>query len=286
MERFEEEHFLRLIERHSVTHTQLVPTMFSRLLKQPSEVRSRYDLSSLEAAVHGAAPCPVPVKEAMIDWWGPIIHEYYGATEGLGLVMCDSPEWLVHPGTVGKVLLGKLHVLDDRMCEVPISAIGKLWFETASPFEYFNDPVKTAEANSADRTMSTVGDIGYVDYEGYVFLTDREAFVVISGGVNVYPQESENLLITHPKVVDAAVFGVPNEEMGEEVKAVVQLMPGFEPSVEMEAELIAFCCGQLARQKCPRSIDFEALLPRLATGKLHKRQLRDRYWKGSTNRLI
>ena len=286
MEKFEPEEYLSLIERHRVTHTQLVPTMFSRLLKLPEEVRRRYDLSSLEAAVHGAAPCPVPIKQAMIDWWGPVIHEYYSATEGMGLAMCDSAQWLAHRGTVGKVVAGELHVLDEEMREVPTGQTGKLWFKTASPFEYFNDPKKTAEANSPDRTMSTVGDIGYVDQEGYVYLTDRAAFMIISGGVNIYPQECENLLITHPKVADAAVFGVPNEELGEEVKAVVQLMPGVEPGPATAAELIAFCRENLAHLKCPRSIDFEADFPRLPTGKLYKTPLRDRYWAGHKSRIL
>ena len=286
MERFDEEDYLRLVEKYRVTHTQLVPTMFSRMLKLPEAVRRRYDLSSLEAAVHGAAPCPVPVKQAMIDWWGPIIHEYYGATEGIGLVMCDSAEWLAHKGTIGRTLAGELHVLDDEMREVPTGSIGKLWFKTPSPFEYFHDPAKTAQATSADGAMSTVGDIGYVDEEGYVYLTDRAAFMIISGGVNIYPQECENLLITHPKVADAAVFGVPNEELGEEVKAVVQLMPGVEPGAETEAELIAFCLANLARHKCPRSIDFEAQLPRSPTGKLFKGPLRERYWKGHKSRIL
>jgi long-chain acyl-CoA synthetase len=286
MERFDEEECLRLIEKHSITHAQFVPTMFSRMLKLPESVRKKYDLSSLEAVVHGAAPCPVPVKRAMIDWWGPIIHEYYGATEGMGLAMCDSTEWLAHPGTVGRVVLGELHVLDDDMHEVPTGAIGKLWFKTASPFEYFDDPSKTAAANSPDRTMSTVGDVGYVDDDGYVHLTDRAAFMIISGGVNIYPQECENLLITHPKVADAAVFGVPNDEMGEEVKAVVQLMPGETPSAALEAKLIGFCREHLAHQKCPRSIDFEKQLPRTATGKLFKGPLRDRYWKGHASRIL
>src|SRR5271163_3959916 len=276
MERFDEEQFLRLVEKHRVTHTQLVPTMFSRMLKLPETARRRYDLSSLEAVVHGAAPCPAPVKQAMIDWWGPVIHEYYSATEGMGLAMCDSTEWLKHKGTVGRTVAGEIHVLDGAMQEVPIGATGKLWFKTASPFEYFNDPVKTAEANSADRTMSTVGDIGHVDEEGFIYLTDRAAFMIISGGVNIYPQECENLLITHPKVADAAVFGVPNEELGEEVKAVVQLMPGVEPGPETEAELIALSLANLARHKCPRSVDFEAQLPRSPTGKLFKGALRER----------
>jgi long-chain acyl-CoA synthetase len=286
MERFDEEHFLELVEKRRVTYAQLVPTMFSRMLKLPAAVRRRYDLSSLEVALHGAAPCPIQIKKAMIDWWGPILLEYYGATEGMGMTICDSAEWLAHPGTVGKTMLGEMHVLDDAMREVPIGQTGKIWFETASPFEYFNDPAKTAEVNSPDRTMSTVGDIGYVDEEGYVYLTDRAAFMIISGGVNIYPQECENLLVTHPKVADAAVFGVPNEEMGEEVKAVVQLMPDFAPGAEMEAELIAFCRDHLAHHKCPRSIDFEAQLPRLPTGKLYKAPLRERYWKGRTTRIM
>ncbi len=286
MEHFDAEEFLRLVETHRVTHTQLVPTMFSRMLKLPESARRAYDLSSLEVAIHAAAPCPVPVKEAMIDWWGPIILEYYAATEGMGLTLCDSAEWLAHKGTVGRSLLGELHVLDDEMRKVPTGKTGKLWFKTASPFEYFDDPEKTAEANSPDRTMSTVGDIGYMDEEGYVYLTDRAAFMIISGGVNIYPQECENLLITHHKVADAAVFGVPNEEMGEEVKAVVQLMPGVPAGAETEAELIAFCREHLAHLKCPRSIDFEAELPRLPTGKLYKGPLRDRYWKGRPSRIV
>jgi long-chain acyl-CoA synthetase len=225
MERFDPEEALKAIETHRVSYAQFVPTMFSRMLKLPPEVRRRYDLSSLRYVLHGAAPCPVPVKQAMIDWLGPIIHEYYGATEGLGLAMCDSAQWLSHKGTVGKAVFGELRVLDERMNEVPAGTIGKLWFKTPSPFSYFNDPKKTAEANSPDGTMSTVGDIGYVDDEGFIYLTDRASFMIISGGVNIYPQECENLLVTHPKVQDAAVFGVPNEDLGEEVKAVVQLMP-------------------------------------------------------------
>ena len=286
MERFNEEHFLELVEKHRVTYVQLVPTMFSRMLKLPDAVRRAYDLSSLEVALHGAAPCPVPVKRAMIDWWGPIILEYYGATEGMGMTVCDSAEWLAHPGTVGKTLLGEVHVLDEDYREVSVGQTGKIWFKTAYPFEYFNDPAKTAEANSPDRMMSTVGDIGHVDEDGYVYLTDRAAFMIISGGVNIYPQECENMLVTHPKVADAAVFGVPNEEMGEEVKAIVQLMPGFAAGPEMEAELIAFCREHLAHHKCPRSIDFEAQLPRLPTGKLYKAPLRERYWKGRESHII
>ena len=286
MERFDPEAFLALVEKHRVTHAQLVPTMFSRMLKLPEAVRRAYDLSSLEVAIHAAAPCPAPVKRAMIEWWGPIILEYYSATEAMGMTVCDSAEWLAHPGTVGKSAFGELHVLDDEMREVPAGETGKIWFRTASPFEYFNDPVRTAEVNSPDRTMSTLGDIGHVDEEGYLYLTDRASFMIISGGVNIYPQECENLLVTHPKVADAAVFGVPNEEMGEEVKAVVELMPGVAPGAETEAELIAFCRERLAHLKCPRSIDFEAELPRLPTGKLYKAPLRERYWTGRESRIV
>jgi long-chain acyl-CoA synthetase len=285
MEHFDPEQYLALVERHRVTHSQLVPTMFSRMLKLPEEVRRKYDLSSLEVAIHAAAPCPVQVKEEMIRWWGPIIHEYYGATEGLGFTACDSAEWLKHRGTVGRVLLGELHVLDEEMRELPPGTPGTLWFKTATPFEYFNDPAKTAEARSSDGTMSTVGDVGYVE-DGYLFLTDRRTFMIISGGVNIYPQECENLLITHPKVADAAVFGVPNEDLGEEVKAVVQPMPGVAAGPALAEELIGFCRQHLAHLKCPRSVDFEEQLPRLPTGKLYKRLLRDRYWGDRKSRIV
>jgi long-chain acyl-CoA synthetase len=286
MEHFDPEQYLALVQKHRVTHSQLVPTMFSRMLKLPKEVRDAYDLSSLEIAIHAAAPCPVPVKHQMIEWWGPVIQEYYGATEGLGFTACDTPEWLAHPGTVGRVRLGELHILDEEMNALPTGESGTIWFKTASPFEYFHDAEKTAEARSADGTMSTVGDVGYLDVDGFLHLTDRRTFMIISGGVNIYPQECENLLITHPKVADAAVFGVPNEEMGEEVKAVVQPMPGVEPGPELEAELIAFCREHLARMKCPKSVDFQAELPRLPTGKLYKRLLRESYWGGKQTRIV
>jgi long-chain acyl-CoA synthetase len=286
MEHFDPERYLALIERHRVTHSQLVPTMFSRMLKLPEATRRRYDLSSLEIAIHAAAPCPVPVKEQMIEWWGPIIQEYYGATEGLGFTACDSAEWLAHRGTVGRVLLGELHVLDEEMRPVPTGTPGTLWFKTATPFEYFRDPAKTREARSPDGSMSTVGDVGYVDADGYLYLTDRRSFMIISGGVNIYPQECENLLITHPKVADAAVFGVPNQDLGEEVKAVVQPMPGIRPGPDLAEELIAFCRGHLAHLKCPRSVDFDEQLPRLPTGKLYKRLLRERYWAGHRSRIV
>ncbi len=285
MEHFDPEGFLHSVERYRPTHTQLVPTMFWRMLKLPSGVRDKYDVSALEVAIHAAAPCPVRVKEQMIDWWGPIVLEYYSATELLGFAVCDSQQWLSHPGTVGEIVAGDLRVLDQDMRPMPKGEPGTLWFKTVSEFSYFNDPVKTAEAHSPDGTMTTVGDIGYVDEDGYLYLTDRATFMIISGGVNIYPQECENLLITHPKVADAAVFGVPNEDLGEEVKAVVQPMPGVAPGPELADELIAFCAEHLSRQKVPRSIDFEFELPRLPTGKLYKRQLRDRYWDEHKSRI-
>lgn len=286
MERFDPVEYLRLVEKYQVTHTQLVPTMFSRMLKLPAEDRQRYDLSSLEIAVHAAAPCPVQVKEQMIEWWGPIIHEYYGATEGLGFAACNTEEWLAHKGTVGRIVLGDLFIADDEMNELPMGVPGTIWFKTATEFEYHNDDEKTSEAKSADGTMTTVNDVGYVDEDGFLYLTDRATFMIISGGVNIYPQETENLLITHPSVADAAVFGVPNVDLGEEVKAVVQPMPGIEADDALAAELTAFCAEHLARHKVPRSIDFTDELPRLPTGKLYKRKLRDAYWSDIPNRLL
>ncbi len=277
MERFDPEDYLDYIAQYKITHSQLVPTMFTRMLKLPQDRRDQADLSTLEVAVHAAAPCPVKIKEQMIDWWGPIILEYYGATEGLGFAACDSHEWLEHRGTVGKVILGELHVLDEAGNPSPPGEPGELWFKTATDFTYFNDTEKTKEATSADGTMSTVGDVGYVK-DGFLYLTDRSTFMIISGGVNIYPQETEDLLITHPKVADAAVFGVPNVDLGEEVKAVVQVMDGVAANDALAEELMAFCMENLSRQKCPRSIDFEAELPRLPTGKLYKRLLKDRYW--------
>jgi long-chain acyl-CoA synthetase len=286
MERFDPVEYLRLIEQHRVSHTQLVPTMFSRMLKLPVEERERFDLSSLEIAIHAAAPCPIPVKEQMIEWWGPIIHEYYGATEGLGFSACNTEEWLAHKGTVGKIVLGELFIADDDMNELPMGVPGTIWFKTATEFQYHNDADKTAEATSGDGTMTTVNDVGYVDEDNFLYLTDRKTFMIISGGVNIYPQETENLLITHPKVADAAVFGVPNVDLGEEVKAVVQPMPGVVGDDALARELTEFCGQHLSRQKVPRSFDFDPELPRLPTGKLYKRVLRDRYWGEGTNRIV
>ncbi|MBT4494748.1 MAG: AMP-binding protein [Gammaproteobacteria bacterium] len=285
MEHFDAEDYLNFVSQYQVTHSQLVPTMFSRMLKLPESIRAKADTSSLEVVIHAAAPCPVQVKEAMIDWWGPIIHEYYGATEGLGFSALNSEEWLQHRGSVGKVILGELHVLDEAGDNVADGTSGELWFKRASEFTYFNNEEKTKESTSADGSMSTVGDVGYLK-DGYLYLTDRSTFMIISGGVNIYPQETENLLITHPKIADAAVFGVPNEDLGEEVKAVIQVMPGIDAGEELVEEMMAFCMEHLSRQKCPRSIDFEDELPRLPTGKLYKRLLKDRYWAEHKNSIL
>jgi long-chain acyl-CoA synthetase len=288
MERFDPEHWLQLVERYKVTHCQMVPTMFSRLLKLPAETREKYDVSSLECIVHAAAPCPVPVKEAMIEWLGPIILEYYAATEAQGATLITAEDWMQHKGTVGKPVLGQLLILDDENKPCAPGVSGTVWFKGATNFEYFNAPEKTKESivDVEDGTMSTVGDVGYVDEDGYLFLTDRKTYMIISGGVNIYPQETENLLITHAKVMDAAVFGVPNEDLGEEVKAVVQPVDGETPGPELERELIAFCREYLAHFKCPRTIDFEDELPRLPTGKLYKRLLRDKYWQDRETRIV
>ncbi|MGH3420103.1 MAG: AMP-binding protein, partial [Streptosporangiaceae bacterium] len=223
MEHFDPEQWLALVERYRVTHCQMVPVMFSRLLRLPAEVRARYVTSSLECIVHAAAPCPTHVKQAMIDWLGPIITEYYGATEANGFTFCTSAEWLAHPGTVGRTVLGELLILDAFGEECPTGTDGTVWFRGATAFEYFQDPVKTAESRSLDGTTSAVGDVGHVDADGYLYLTDRKSYMIISGGVNIYPQETENVLSGHPAVVDVAVIGVPNDDLGEEVKAVVQL---------------------------------------------------------------
>ena len=278
MEHFDPVAFLALVERHRVTHALVVPTMFVRLLKLPEEDRHRFDLSSLQCCIHGAAPCPAEVKERMIEWWGPVIHEYYAGTEGNGFVACNSAEWLAHRGTVGRSLGGPvLRILDDDGNEVPAGRIGTVYFEGGPEFEYHNDPDKTRSAHDR-RGWTTLGDLGYLDGEGYLYLTDRKAYTIISGGVNVYPQEAEDILVSHPDVLDAAVFGVPNEELGEEVKAVVQPVDPATAGPGLEAELIAWCRRHLASYKCPKSVDFEDELPRHPTGKLYKRLLKDRYW--------
>jgi long-chain acyl-CoA synthetase len=280
MDHFDAEQYLATVERYRATFSQVVPTMFVRLLKLAPEVRARSDVSSLRCVIHAAAPCPVPVKQQIIEWLGPIVHEYYAGTEGNGFVYCNSEQWLAHPGTVGQAILGTLHVCGEDGEELPVGERGTIWFESATTFEYHNDPEKTARSRHP-KGWSTLGDVGYVDAEGFLYLTDRQAYMIISGGVNVYPQEAENVLVTHPKVVDVAVFGVPNDDFGEEVKAVVQPveMPGgTDEAAALAAELVAYCRAQLADVKCPRSVDFRTELPRHPTGKLYKRLLKDEYW--------
>lgn len=278
MEKFDAERYLQLVEQYRITHSQLVPTMFVRMLKLPDDIRQRYDISSLKCAVHAAAPCPVPVKEQMIQWWGPILHEYYAGTEGMGFTTINSPDWLQHKGSVGKAILGEVRIVDEDDNELPVGETGTVYFANGVPFEYHNDPGKTRSATNR-HGWTTLGDVGYQDEEGFLYLTDRKAYTIISGGVNIYPQETEDLLVTHPKVTDVAVFGVPNEEFGEEVKAVVQPANMADAGPQLEAELIAFCKSRLSSIKCPKSIDFDDALPRHPTGKLYKRLLKDRYWK-------
>lgn len=284
MDHFEAEGALAAIERHSVTWSQWVPTMFVRMLKLSDEVRNRYDLSSLRSAIHAAAPCPVEVKHGMIDWWGPVLHEYYAGTEGNGLTYTNSVDWLAHPGTVGKALLGEVLIVDEEGNEVPVGDEGTIYFRGNSDFEYHNDPEKTAGAKLRPDT-STLGDVGRLDQDGYLYLTDRKAYMIITGGVNVYPQEAENILTMHPEVHDVAVIGVPNDEFGEEVKAVVQPVDLANAGPELAAELVAFCRSRLADVKCPRSVDFREELPRHPTGKLYKRILKDEYWQGRKGRI-
>ncbi len=280
MRKFDAEQALELIDQYRVTHAQFVPTMFVRMLKLPAEDRSRYDLSSLRYAVHAAAPCPAAVKHAMIEWWGPVLYEYYAGTESNGVTRIDTAEWLAHPGSVGRARTGILHICDDDGAELPVNTPGLIYFERdAMPFAYHKDPAKTEAArHPLHRSWSTLGDIGMVDAEGYLYLTDRKAFMIISGGVNIYPREIEDALIAHPKVRDVAVFGVPSAEMGEDVKAVVELMHGVEASDTLERELIGFAAGRVARYMVPRTVDFIDELPRLPTGKLYKKGLRDQYW--------
>lgn len=277
MERFDPERFLALIETHRITHTQTVPTMFVRLLKMPEADRLRYDISSLTCAVHAAAPCPVEVKKRMMDWWGPIIFEYYGGTEGNGFAFCTPDEWLAHPGTVGKAIAGEIRITGEDGEELPRGQVGDVYFESDMQFEYYKDPAKTA-ASRHPKGWTTLGDVGRLSEDGFLHLTDRRAYTIISGGVNVYPQETEDRLLIHPAVRDAAVFGVPDEDLGEAVKAVVQLMNPDAAGPETEAELIAWCREALSAIKCPKSVDFREDMPRTETGKLMKRHLKAEYW--------
>jgi long-chain acyl-CoA synthetase len=277
MERFNAEVALEALARHRVTHSFWVPTMFVRLLQLPAVLREGRDLGAHRVALHTGAPCPIEVKRQMMDWWGPIVHEFYGGSEGAAFVACGPDEWLTRPGTVGRSMRGRIHVLAEDGSELPAGAVGEIWFEGGQPFEYHNDAAKTAGARTPEG-WTTLGDIGYVDEDGYLFLTDRKAFTIVSGGVNIYPQEAENVLAGHPEVADVAVFGVPNDEFGEEVKAVVVPVEPGRATEAFAAELVGYCRDRLAAIKCPRSVDFRTEVPRGDNGKLYKRALRDEYW--------
>jgi long-chain acyl-CoA synthetase len=288
MEQFDPEEALACIERFHVTHSQWVPTMFVRMLKLPEAARTRHDVSSMKVAIHAAAPCSIEVKRKMIEWWGPIIDEYYAATEGMGATFINSADWLAHPGSVGKSMLAPIRILDDDNNELPPGVVGTVWFEpppNRPGFEYHKDEEKTRDSFNP-KGWSTVGDMGYLDEDGYLFLTDRRTFMIVSGGVNIYPQEAENVLIDHPKVYDVAVFGIPDPEMGERVHGVVQPANWDDAGPELERELLDFVQSHLAHYKCPKAIDFDRELPREQTGKLYKRLLRDRYWGNKTSRIV
>ncbi len=277
MERFDAEDALRFIEQYKITSAQWVPTHFVRMLKLPKGVRERYDMSSLKSVFHAAAPCPVPVKEQMIAWWGPIVNEYYAGTEGNGFCIINSQEWLTHKGSVGRGLTAAVKICDEDGEPLPPRAEGLVFFEGGGQFEYHGDPAKTAESRN-QHGWTTLGDVGWLDEEGYLYLTDRKSFMIISGGVNIYPQELENVLIGHPKVADAAVVGAPDEEMGEKVVAVIQPLDWADAGDDLRAELMAYARQHLSHVKSPKVIDFMAELPRHATGKLYKRLIRDAYW--------
>ena len=285
MEKFEPEAALALIEKYKVNCGQFVPTHFVRMLKLPEAVRAKYDVSSMKSAVHAAAPCPVPVKEQMIAWWGPVIYEYYAGTEGNGFCWINSDNWLAHKGSVGQAVLGELRICDDAGDPVPARTEGAVYFANGPAVNYHNAPDKTAESYNK-HGWTTLGDVGWADEDGYLYLTDRKSFMIISGGVNIYPQEIENLLITHPKVADAAVVGAPCEEMGEQVVAVIQPMAWLDDNSDLAAELMAFARANLSHVKSPRRIDFMAELPRHPTGKLYKRLIRDAYWGKGESRIV
>lgn len=280
MDKFDAENALVLIDTHKVTHSLWVPTMFVRMLKLDAEVRARYDLTSQRCAIHAAAPCPVEVKRRMIEWWGPVIEEFYSSTEMVGYSRISSKEWLKHPGSVGRSQGIPFHICDEEGGELPPGEPGLVYGEVqTAAFSYHKDAGKTVGAAHPQRPeWMTVGDIGYLDEEGYLYLTDRKAFMIISGGVNIYPQQIEDALALHPRIADVAVIGVPNDELGEEVKAVVEPAPGVEPDEVLAEEIKAFVHDKLGRQLTPRSIDFTDELPRLPTGKLYKKALREKYW--------
>jgi acyl-CoA synthetase (AMP-forming)/AMP-acid ligase II len=279
MEKFDPAAALAAIARHRITHSQWVPTHFVRMLKMPETERAAHDLSSLRLAIHAAAPCPVPIKQAMIDWWGPILVEYYAGTEGNGMTMIGSAEWLERPGSVGRAIVGTSHICDDDGNELGPREEGTVYFEGGPAFEYHNDPAKTASAANV-RGWTTLGDVGWLDEQGFLYLTDRKSFMIISGGVNIYPQEIENLLVTHPRVLDAAVIGAPDLEMGERVVAVIQPIDWADAHQRFAEELSAWLRPQLSGIKMPRRIDFVRELPRHPTGKLYKRLLKDAYSRG------
>ena len=280
MEKFDPENLLKAVDKYKPKRSQFVPTMWIRILKLPEEVRAKYDMSSLELAIHSAAPCPIKVKKAMIDWWGPILYDIYGGTESAGATAITSQEWLEKPGSVGRSVQGIIRICSDEGDELPVGETGTIFFETDNDFSYYNDPEKTEDSrNPKHPGWRTYGDIGHIDEDGYLFLSDRRAFMIISGGVNIFPQEAENALILHPKVQDVAVFGVPDADLGEVVKAVVQPVDAAEAGPDLEQELIAYCKDQLSTLKCPRTVDFENELPRDITGKMMKKEMRDRYWK-------
>ncbi len=278
LEKFDAELALDVIAGQRITHGQFVPTHFVRMLKLPDEVRQAKDISSLKAVIHAAAPCPVPVKEAMIEWWGPIVQEYYAGSEGNGMTFISAQEWLSHKGSVGKAVFGTVHICSEEGDELPPRSEGLVYFEGGNDFSYHNDPEKTREVRNK-HGWSTLGDIGWMDEDGYLYLTDRKSFMIISGGVNIYPQEIENVLVDHPKVMDAAVVGGPDPEMGERVIAVIQPVDMADAGEDLAAELSTYCRKHLSGVKIPRQIDFMAELPRAQTGKLYKRLLRDRYWE-------
>lgn len=286
MEKYDPVEALRLIESHRASHSQWVPTMFVRMLKLEEEERQRYDVSSMQVAVHAAAPCPVEVKQQMMDWWGPVLWEYYAGTELNGFCLVKPEDWLARPGTVGQPLIGEIHILDEEGNEVPAGESGTIYFGGGPPYEYHNAPDKTESSKDpGGHGWTTLGDVGYLDQDGWLFLTDRKAFMIISGGVNIYPQEIEDCLIMHPKVADVAVFGVPDDEMGESVLAAVQPAEGVERGAELESELRTFAREHIAGYKVPKTFTFLDELPRLPTGKLYKRKLRDEYWQGRASRI-
>lgn len=276
MEKFDAEQALECIGRYEVTHGQFVPTMFVRMLKLPEQLRNSFDLSSLRRIVHAAAPCPPEIKQQMIVWWGPIIDEFYSSSEGVGVTFIRAEEWLARPGSVGKSMLGVARILDDDGAELPAGMPGDIYFEGGMEFTYLNDPAKTAESRNGSG-WKTVGDVGYLDEDGYLFLTDRRHHMIISGGVNIYPQEAENLLVTHPRVLDAAVFGISDPGMGQTVKAAVQTVDSKDATPQFAEELLDWLRDRLAHYKCPRSISFEGELPRTDAGKLRKNELVTKY---------